>query len=145
MDELPWKIWAAILETADYNLLIRDGCSSTKGKIEKAWEKIYNEYLKDFGSVSRDYIEWIRIRHKLHKLRIKFLIKQDRKIMTFIQIKEKELEEMEESGENVKFASIIPSIEMQLKFTLNENTVSTRKVYQYIEMLSDKPKVDGIG
>jgi len=138
LEELPWIIWVKIQETGELSLLSKNGNQFSNSKLADAWALLEDQYFREHGQ-TEDYTKWIRLRMEIHEMRLEFLIEQDRKILNFIEQKEAELKEMEESGEKIKFDEVIPSLEIRLKFTLNENLISTKKVYQYIEILSKKP------
>ena len=135
LDDLPWSVFCRVLEKGQKEKLCYEGDPDLI-QCGLAWDKIYNEYLDDFGRTP-EWNTWLDKRVELYERRVDFLENQDRKQLFFIRQLENEINEMEKSGENVTFMSIVVGLELNhpgIKIMEND---SARKALTYIKELKE--------
>jgi CRISPR/Cas system-associated protein Cas5 (RAMP superfamily) len=135
--DAPVIVWEKVHKTGDLsNLLI----SKTKindnlqVKLEAAWEKMYNEYLEEFG-FSDSFKSLKNKEIEIALLKCKLIQSEDRSFETEIEIAELELLDIKSEITESDFKEAKIAIEKNLKFQINMSTTSIREFYAYINDL----------
>lgn len=136
--DAPVFIWNKVHETQDLTwLLVKKQKVSSRimAKLEAAWEKIYNEYLRDIGA-SEQFIAIKRKEISIAMRKLKLIQTGDRTQLTWIEIEQEELEAMRQEASRGSFGKTKIAIEVQLlKFQMNPHTTSIREFYEYLKMM----------
>lgn len=135
--DAPVFVWQKVHETSDVSwLLIKRKKLNAKlrSALQKIWEKIYDEYLAEFGFSE----EFINIKDKeleIAKLQLQMILTGDRTKLAFIEIARIELDEMKKEIGKANFMTSKIAIENKFKFQINMMTTSIREFYSYIKNL----------
>ncbi len=135
--DAPVYIWNKVHSTNDYSFLLVEKRKLTKKlltQLQKAWEKIYDEYLKEFGFSE----EFLSIKDKeidIAIMKCNLILTGDRTLLTSIQFAEQELSVMQKSGNKSTFTQSVMAIEKKFHFQIDEHKTSIRKYYTYLKEL----------
>lgn len=135
--DAPVYIWSKVHETNDLSwLLIKRKKLNEKMRslLEKVWEKIYDEYLSEFG-FSEAFVSIKEKELQIVKMKLELILSGDRTLLTFIEIEEQDLAEMKKGISKASFMTSKIAIESKFKFQLNMMTTSIREFYSYIKHL----------
>lgn len=138
--DAPVYVWEKVHESSDLSWLLvkRDaGIKITKqllSVLQDALEKIYNEYISEFGLSE----EFVSIKQKQISIALKkceLIITGDRSLKTFIAVEELELQEMKKEIGKSSFMESKIAIENKFKFQLNMHTTTIREFHSYLKHL----------
>lgn len=135
--EAPVFVWQMVHETRDFTYLLKDRqkvSGQILSKLSKAWEKIYDEFLKEFG-FNETFLEIKKKEIAIALMKLELIITGDRSLETFIEIEEMELKEMQKELKGVDFMESTIAIESRMKFQIDPHNTTIRKFYSYIKML----------
>lgn len=142
IDTLPIAIWFKVSETKDLKHLIISG-KPKDAHLAKCWFDIMSEYIELFG-LNEDYKELIEARQNLILSEIQYALTKDRTELNFIQMYKVDVKIIEDrmnmSSSKSDSFKLIASVEKYLGFKINEQSLSTRKFYNYIEISKDEYK-----
>ena len=96
IDEMPIYNWFKVQETNDLTWLLKEKEDCTTKQmlvLEMYIQKMRDEYIDTFG-ISDTYRKILVLQGELACLEIDFIIKQDKKIRVFINLKRNELEKL---------------------------------------------------
>lgn len=131
-------LWVKIHETDDLSNLIIDKNVECNIDFKKIWKQLQDQYLKHFGldEATKKIIEKER---NLILLYEDAYVNENRDQFTFIEIEEREIEEMKSKIENHKtdFYMSKSKLESILKFPIDMKNTSVKEYYSYFKMLSD--------
>lgn len=136
--DAPVSVWEKIHKTGDLsNLLVKPKKVDDKlqVRLDAAWEKMYNEYLEEFG-FSESFKSLKSKEIEIALLKCKLIQTEDRGFETEIEIAELELEDLRMGISESDFKEAKIAIEKNLKFQINMSTTSIRDFYSYINDLS---------
>lgn len=135
--DAPVSVWEKIHKTGDLSHLLvkkREVTESIQKKLEDAWEKMYNEYLDEFGfSDSFKSLKSKEIEIALLKCRL--IQTEDRSYETEIEIAELDLLDLQKGISDADFKEAKIVIEKNMGFQINMNTTSIRDFYTYLNDL----------
>lgn len=148
LDELPLSHWIKIYQEKDYKYLIKDidyRIFTINEKInleaEKIWENIYDEYIDNFG-FTKKYKRVLELERKIALLTCKMLIEDNPFINNELKIKKQQLDKeknnntIDEKGND--FTRQIVLIEKWLNSSIEINTISTRKYFTYLNLITEE-------
>lgn len=145
IDELPIYNWFLIHKTNDLTWLLKKKSNINLKQVktlEVLWEKIYFEFLDTFGipDTMRHILE---IKRDIMVLKIRMLAENDRSLETFIEIKELELNQLNENNQKDTTGKVKGYVEKFMGFRLNEKEITVKDFYGYIEIIKESAKPKG--
>ncbi len=135
--DAPIFVWNKVHETSDLSWLLvsrQPIVKPVRDILEKAWEKIYDEYLKEFG-FSDQFLVIKEKEIEVAQLKLEYILTGNRTLLTWIAIGEDELTAMKGDVGRGDFMQSQIAIENKFKFQINEMTTSIRKFYSYLKQL----------
>lgn len=138
--DAPVYVWEKVHATSDLSWLFvkRDaGIKITKqfvAVLEKAWEKIYEEYISEFG-LSEEFITIKQKQIGIALMKCELILTGDRTLETFIEIEEYELGLMQKEIGKSNFMESKIAIENKFKFQVNMRTTTIREFHSYLKHL----------
>ncbi len=146
IENLPIWNWNKIQETGDYTYLRIDRINGQVTKSEykilnSLWEKIFDEYIARFG-FSSEFISLMEKKKHIALLQLQFIQSGDRSLITFIELEQKELEQLqaENGGEKNSFYKSKTHLEKFLGFQIDVKKTSVVEFHSYIEMIKQERK-----
>jgi hypothetical protein len=99
------------------------------------WENIFAEYINTFG-VGSEYKNVLRLQTEIVTLKNEILQKGKKSNITFIKIKQLELDELLKTKkvDNIDLTKV--AVEKALGFRLNEKEITVKEYYNYIYALN---------
>lgn len=134
--DAPIFVWYKVHDSSDLSWLLvkRKKVNKSLLKIlEKAWEKIYNEYVSEFG-FSENFRSLKEKELEIAKLQLDLILTNDRTLKIFIKQAQLELVDMQGGG-NSSFMESKIAIESHFKFQVNMMQTSIREFYSYLKHL----------
>lgn len=135
--DAPVFVWEKIHKTNDLSWLLvksRKIDEKLQAKLDAAWEKMYNEYLEEFGfSDSFRMIKQREIERAV--LQCRLIKTDDRSYETEIEIADLEIADLKRGVGGYDLREAKRAIEMNVKFQINMNTTSIRDFYGYLKDL----------
>lgn len=135
--DAPVFIWHRVHESGDLSWLLEKRIKLTKRLrtyLKKVWEKIYDEYLHEFG-FSENFIAIKEKEIEIAQLKCELILTGDRINETWIEIAEIELTDMKKGNGKGDFMQSKIAIESKFKFQINMTTTSIREFYSYLKHL----------
>jgi len=136
ISDLPIHNWEQIHEKNDLSFLLIDKLRFKVGPaaviLPTIWAKIYDEYISTFG-FGDNFLMINRKRNRITQMIAQMISTGDRSMMTFINIENIELAQMEKASEAQKNHFVINKghLEKQLGFPVNPHTTSVKQYYSY--------------
>ncbi len=97
------------------------------------WERLYNEYLSDFGLNER-YKKYLEAQRKKALLESEYLIKKDKFKLTEIEIQKQRIKDLEVYfGDGQKIEVILTWLSMFLGYKLNKKDTSVTEYFTILE------------
>ena len=137
--ELPVWNWWQIHEKNDLSFLLkvqRKITTKENEKLTEVWEKIYDEFIKEFG-FSNNFQAIINKRIYIYGKRKKLIETGDRTLLVFINKAKDELEALikKTAGMKDNFMKTKIAIDRANKFQLDLHKTSTREFYSHLQFL----------
>lgn len=110
-----------------------------RGRLVKAWELIYDEYIDTFG-ISDDFREYLDTKRKIAIHQADLIITGDRSLETFIEIEQVKLESLFNRKTKQNINEVKVYVEKYMGFRLDEKTVSVKEYYTYLYALQKQNK-----
>ncbi len=135
--DMPAYYWVKVHDSADLSYLLIKRKKPTKTileKLQKVWEKIYNEYLQEFG-FSEAFVEIQEKKIQIAQFKIALVLTGDRINETEIELAEQELLELEKGMGKSNFMQAKMAIEKHFKFQINMMTTTAREFNAYLKDL----------
>ena len=135
--DAPISVWEKIHKTGDLsNLLInkKELTDNLIVKLEAAWEKMYNEYLEEFG-FSDSFKDLKNKEVEIALLKCKLIQSDDRSYETEIEIAELELQDLKTGVSDSDFKDAKIAIEKNMGFQINMSNTTIRDFYGYLNEL----------
>ena len=117
-------------KSGDFKLLIKPG-KRYKGDLEKVWEKIYDEYLNEFG-ISNKYKDYINLKIAQAELITDHRVNGNKVSKTLAKVKEQEAKTLMESVGESSLSDMAAKLSKNMGFMVDPHTVS---VYMFISYL----------
>lgn len=139
IDELPIYNWFKINQTNDLTYLLKEKHEVNKRQLpvlERAFDKIYREYIDTFG-VPEQLREILILKRDIRVLEIDIVLTGDFSLQTFIDIKRRELEQLlqKPKEEKVSINDVKAYVEKYMGFRINERECTVKDYYTYVEVL----------
>jgi hypothetical protein len=137
--DAPVFIWHKVHETRDLSWLLvkRQKVSGLiLSRLEKAWVRIYDEYLEEFGK-SEEFMMVKRKEAEISCMQVELILTGDRTLETFIEIAQQELNELRGEMGKGDFMESKIALETKLKFQINLMNTSIREFYSYLKYLKN--------
>ena len=149
IDTLPQWNWIKIHETGNLGFIkVKSSYRGIKDEatpeLEKEWEKIYDEYIDEFG-LTESYTEMMDERKKIAILKNQYVTTEKRVLLNHIRIAEKRLEEsLEEKEKNggVDFRESIVLIEKQQGIKIDAKKITVADYNSYIKIINKNGKAN---
>ena len=135
IDNCPIAIFNSILKSKDVKFLTIKGKAKIK-TLQKAWEKIFNEYLEEYG-LPEKYKKYLELNITASKLYNEAYNKNQRHKKTLAKVRELEAEEIFKDQKEEDFDLLVAKIEKNQGFNIDPYSVSVRKFYSYVKLLND--------
>lgn len=134
IDNCPIGVFHNISENGDLSLLVKQG-NYPKKDLEKAWNKIYNEVIKDNG-IPESYLDSIKYRIKaLEQFNLAYNDNQRFRItlgqMALLQARTL----LESTGEKNNFNDTLAQLSKAVGFRLDKNIVTISEYLAYLRIL----------
>lgn len=138
IDDLPIFNWFRISDTNNLQWLLIDTKELKNIKpevLQHLWKKIFDEFIDTFGVPEKMRLVW-ELKRDIFVLESELYLTGDRTILTFIDVKNIELNELlaDEKAESNKQTNLVKVyIEKFLGFQLNEKETTVKEFYTYAE------------
>jgi len=142
IDDLPQWNWNQVHKTGNHAYLkkldsYRNIEEDNSEEIIEEWNKIYDEFIGEFG-ISKRYLELLEIRKTIANLQIEFIKTGERSILNEIEIEEMDLKEEFESKDEVRYESVVMSIEKRQGMHIDSKGISVYKFNNYIRTIKEE-------
>ncbi len=135
--DAPAYIWDRVHSTSDLSWLMVKKKNVSRGirsRLEKAWEKIYEEYIKEFG-FSENLLSIKEKETEIALLKCELILTDNRTLKIFIKAAEEELQDLRGGIDKSNFMESKIAIESKFKFQINTMQTSIREFYSYLKHL----------
>ena len=144
IDTLPIYNWWKIHSAEDYSYLLKDRRPGKYPLVQQEalnsfWVRVYDEYIKEFG-FGRDFLDILRKRQQIARLKLQFIQTEDFSFKTFIAIEEQELAEMLNVAGEASFYQVKARMERVLKYTIDPHRMSVSEFFHTVKDLQNKPE-----
>lgn len=143
IDDLPIYNWFKIQETNDMRYLLKvttNEADKFTFELAEIWEKIYSEFIDTFG-INDTFRQMLMLRKEICVLRMKVAMKDENAyLVTFAEIKEKELKQMIEKLNEKEMSSAKVYVEKYLGFKIDQRVTTVREYYEYIKAIEKEAK-----
>ena len=128
IDEFPLYNWNKCQE-GELTLTRKDILKGTKAEDFKAWETIYNSYLKEFG-FGKESKELFELQNEITELRLDFIISDDNYILNKIDIVQNEIDNlMKKWDKGGTITTAIVHVSKWLGSIINEKETTVKLFY----------------
>lgn len=138
IDNLPIWNWIQINEKQDFRYLARaisDYAAASKEAVERLWRAIYEEFLQRFG-FGETFIEVMRHRIEIGRLKVMMGVTGDRSHQTFVEIAELEIAELlKPAGKPMDFYRLKAYVEKKNGFRIDAHQTTVVEFYTYLELI----------
>ena len=134
IDTLPIYNWWKVHEMGsfEYLLINREELTNKQQKrFAEVWKVLYNQYITRFGYTDQ-FLETMQKKKEIALLKVDLITSGDKSLKVFIQIAEKELEEM--TGEDMDFYTGKSMLEKTLGFYIDIHKVSVAEYYSHFQV-----------
>ena len=134
IDELPIYNWFKVHETSsfEYLLYVRKKLERWEvRRLNELWMVLYKQYIERFG-YSEQFIEVMSKKREIALLKVDYITSGDKSLKVFIQIAEKELEEM--NGADVDFYESKSMLEKSLGFYIDIHKMTVAEYYSHFQV-----------
>ena len=131
IDEMPFFNWRKCQEKQAYQFCRIDPKKGDKESDVKAWEKIYDSYLLEFG-LGKDYERIIELQKEIAELQCDFVISGDRFIMNKIRELKNELKELIERPIETDTDTILNYLRKWMNHWIDTKKITVREFYKLI-------------
>ena len=135
--DAPVSVWQKVHETSDLSWLLLKRIKPNeklRAFLQNAWDKIYNEYLAEFG-LSENFISMKQKEIEIAEIELQLILSGDRTLIPFIKIEKEVLEKMKAGKSKIGFMESKIAIENRFKFQINMRSTSIREFYSYLKHL----------
>lgn len=144
IDEMPVYCWWKLNETGDprwlFHLDVKGYTKAEKLASLENFQNLRDEYINYFG-ISQEQKMLMQHQRELALMRIKFHRTGDRKLITFMLIKEQEIEvlqrEMKGSGQSPWETKA--HVEKWMGIRINPKETSVKEYYTYVDIIKKQP------
>ena len=140
IEELPIYNWWKVHETGNFEYLLYTRKTSSKKEVKKlarVWKSLYEQYIQRFG-YTEQFIETMSKKREIALLKVDYITSGDKSLKVFIQIAEKELEEM--TGEETDFYQGKSMLEKSLGFYIDIHRMSVAEYYSHFQVAKKTTK-----
>lgn len=119
-------------------LLVRNGKNIKASNVLSIWDKIYDEYIKEFG-MPDDFVTMLGLEEQLAILKGELVLEGNKKLQNDIKMVTAELNRMEKAGVKMRFAKSMAILNSQLGYQLN-NEITVVEYYSNVEYANELSK-----
>lgn len=134
IDTLPIYNWWKVHEMGTFEYLLIQRQPLTIGqqkRMGEVWKGLYSQYINRFGYTDQ-FLETMAKKKEIALLKVDLITSGDKSLKVFIQIAEKELEEM--TGEDMDFYTGKSMLEKSLGFYIDIHRVSVAEYYSHFQV-----------
>lgn len=134
IDALPIYNWWKVHEMGSFEYLLinrQELTDKQQRRFADVWKVLYNQYITRFGYTDQ-FLETMQKKKEIALLKVDLITSGDKSLKVFIQIAEKELEEM--TGEDVDFYTGKSMLEKSLGFYIDIHRVSVAEYYSHFQV-----------
>lgn len=138
IDELPILNWFSIFKNNDYAQLFRVRRDIKKGDMKvvgKIFTEFYDDYLKNFG-LNETMEKIVDLKKSLIQNMNKY-IQGDGSALTWIEIEEDQLKELQGDGESQTIWELKGRVEVALKINIDVKKCTVMEFYSYLKIISE--------
>jgi hypothetical protein len=136
IDLLPVLNWDKIINGGgDYSWLLHKRRKLNKRlitQLSKAWEIIYDEYIRTFG-IGDAFERALRMKVKIAQMRMKKILTGDENLQTFIDVEEMKLSTMEQNAKGGDIYKAKAAIEKKMGIRIPLAETPVREFYSYLK------------
>ena len=131
IEDMPYYNWRKCMEKEQYHFCRLDPKKGSKKEDQKAWERIYDSYLSEFG-LGKDYERILELQAEIASLECQFVYTNDRFLMNKIRELKSELEEF--LGREVESDSdtILTYLRKWMGQWINTREITVREFYKMV-------------
>lgn len=137
IDELPLKNWNKIQRLNDLSYLLKNFHAineDQRRELEAAFDVIWKEYVDTFG-VSDSMRHIFELRRDIMVDKCDMFIYNDRSKLTFIRIKEAELEKIISRQQVEKYDTTRAYVEKYMGFRIDDEKITVKEYYSYLKLM----------
>lgn len=136
IDEMPLYNWRKCQEKEEYNycrITPKEGGDEESTELEdlKAWDKIYDSYIKEFG-LGKDFERIMELRREIAELQCDFIIKDERYILNRIKRIQRELMDFLERPVDSDTDTILTHLRKWMGTWLDEKVMTVKDFYKML-------------
>ena len=142
IDEMPIYNWLKIQESNDLTWVMKVKGDATKKQLlilEDSLKKMTDEYIDTFG-ISDSYRKILRLRGEIACMEVDYCLTQQRSLLTFINVKKKELESIFRNNEKSDSMSVQVHVRKYLGQSVNMRETSVKEYYSIIREIEREQK-----
>lgn len=131
----PMAVWNRIQEDGDMKALIKKG-KATEAQLDQAWQKLYGEYIEEFG-VSEIYEKHLIKKRELCYALLEDIEKSSAATRHNIKMKMKEVVNFFESQPKVNFGMIVSQLKKYMGQRIDMNTTMVYEFYNDYRLMRE--------
>ena len=131
IDEFPWWNWKRC-QKGKKEYTRKDINKGTEEEDLKAWEKIYDGYLEEFG-LGKDYEYYFELRMEKAMLECRLVLEGNLFLQNRINVLELKIIEILDRGESQGDNKVLVYLSKWMSTIIQEKTTSVKMVYQMLE------------
>ena len=129
---MPVWNWMEIHEKHDLKyLLIDPGQTISKEDLANQWERLYAEYIEEFG-IHEKYRDYLQKRIHIARMKCDMILTDDFSLQNIIDVEEIELQAMLKDREKIKYMDIVASLSKFMGFHVNTRQITVFEYYSYL-------------
>jgi len=139
IDEFPWWNWKRC-QKGQKQYTRKDVNKGTEEDDEKAWDKIYDGYLLEFG-LGKDYAYYFELKAEKAILECRLVYEENQFLQNRINVLELKIKEILERGETQGDDKVLVYLSKWMSTIIQEKTTSVKMVYQMLEAYQEEAAI----
>ena len=128
---MPVAIFSKVMRSGDLSLI----GSAPAAELEKAWIKIFDEYLEAFGL--GEYEQYLKLQQEATRLYFKAYCQGQMHLVTIAELKQREAELVISSNDSLSLEKAAAVVSKFMGFRVNPLEISVKEFYTYLQLSSN--------
>jgi hypothetical protein len=133
---LPIYNWFRITEDKDYTYLCKY-ITFSEPYLRLHFEKVYAQYI-DFVGISAEYKSYLNKVIELELLEIDYALTNDRYYLTFIKLKQNELDALKKEDEKPQFSMVNAYVSKFMGFSIDQKKVTVKEYFEFVKLMKEQ-------
>lgn len=142
LDEMPIYNWFKIQELHDLSYILiarRTLLEYEEAIVKEVLSKLTNEFMDTYG-LSDEYRKIMRLMMDIRALELDLFISQDRSLLTFIEVKKKELQITQQKKNSIDHSEVIVHVKKYMGGNLDLKKTSVKEFYSILNVMKKESK-----